>query len=54
MLKIIKKIFIISLILLIQFLVVIYKILSKFWKKNSTDIKEFVKKLDQELRVELQ
>ena len=43
MLKIIKKVFIISLILLIQFLVVIYKILSKFWKKNSTDIKEFVK-----------
>lgn len=54
MLKIIKKILIISLILLIQSLIVIYKIISKFCEKNNTNIKNFVKKLDQELRVELQ
>ena len=54
MLKIIKKLLIISLILLIQSLIVIYKIISKFWEKNNTNIKSFIKKLDQELRVELQ
>lgn len=54
MLKIIKKIFIISLILFIQSLIVIYKIISKFWRKNNSFIKNFIKKLDRELRVELQ
>lgn len=53
MLKIIKKIFIISLILFIQSLIVIYKIISKFWRKNNSFIKNFIKKLDRELRVEL-
>lgn len=54
MLKIIKKIFIISLILFIQSVIVIYKIISKFWRKNNSYIKNFIKKLDRELRVELQ
>lgn len=49
-----KKILIISLILLIQSIIVIYKIISKFWKKYNSNIKNFVKKLDKELRVELQ
>lgn len=54
MLKILKKLLIISLILLIQSIIVIYKIISKLWKKYNTNIKEFVKKLDNELKVELQ
>lgn len=54
MLKIIKKIFIISLILFIQSVIVIYRIISKFWRKNNSFIKNFIKKLDRELRVELQ
>lgn len=54
MLKIIKKIFIISLILFIQSVIVIYRIISKFWRKNNSYIKKFIKKLDRELRVELQ
>lgn len=54
MLKIIKKIFIISLILFIQSVIVIYRIISKFWRKNNSYIKNFIKKLDRELRVELQ
>ena len=54
MLKIVKKIFIISLILFIQSVIVIYKIISNFWRKNNSNIKSFIKKLDQELRVELQ
>lgn len=54
MLKIIKKIFIISLILFIQSVIVIYIIISKFWRKNNSYIKNFIKKLDRELRVELQ
>ena len=52
--KILKKILIISLILLIQSIIVIYKMISKFWKKYNTNIKDFVKKLDNELKVELQ
>lgn len=35
-------------------LIVIYKIISKFWRKNNSFIKNFIKKLDRELRVELQ
>lgn len=54
MLKIIKKIFIIIIILLIQSSVAIYKIISKFWRKNNTKIKNIIKKLDKELRIELQ
>lgn len=54
MLKILKKILIISLILLIQSIIVIYKMIAKFWKKYNTNIKDFVKKLDNELKVELQ
>lgn len=54
MLKIIKKIFIISLILFIQSVIVIYRIISKFWRKNNSYIKNFIKKLDRELRIELQ
>lgn len=54
MLKIIKKIFIISLILFIQSVIVIYRIISKFWRKNNSYIKNFIKKLYRELRVELQ
>ena len=52
--KILKKILIISLILLIQSVIVIYKMIAKFWKKYNTNIKDFVKKLDNELKVELQ
>jgi len=52
--KILKKILIISLILLIQSIIVIYKMIAKFWKKYNTNIKDFVKKLDNELKVELQ
>lgn len=52
--KIVKKILIISTILLIQSLIVIYKIISKFWTKYNSNIKKFVKKLDNELRTELQ
>ena len=54
MLKIIRKIFIIIIILLIQSSVAIYKIISKFWRKNNTKIKNIIKKLDKELRIELQ
>lgn len=54
MLKIVKKIFIISLILFIQSVIVIYKIISNFWRKNNSIIKSFIKKLDKELKVELQ
>ena len=52
--KILKKILIISLILLIQSVIVIYKIISKFWRKYNINIKDFVRKLDKELKVELQ
>lgn len=52
--KILKKILIISLILLIQSVIVIYKMIAEFWKKYNTNIKDFVKKLDNELKVELQ
>ena len=52
--KILKKILIISFILLIQSIIVIYKMIAKFWKKYNTNIKDFVKKLDNELKVELQ
>ena len=54
MLKILKKLLIISLILLIQSVIVIYKIISKFWRKYNINIKDFVRKLDKELKVELQ
>ena len=47
-------IFIIIIILLIQSSVAIYKIISKFWRKNNTKIKNIIKKLDKELRIELQ
>lgn len=49
-----KKILIIFLILFIQSIRIIYLIISKFWQKYNTNIKNFVKRLDNELRVELQ
>ncbi len=52
--KIIKNVLVISLILLIQALIWIYRIISNFWEKYSYNIKNFVKKLDKELRIELQ
>lgn len=54
MLKILKKLLIISLILLIQSVIVIYKIISKFWRKYNINIRDFVRKLDKGLKVELQ
>lgn len=54
MLKVIKKIIIISLIVLIQIMIAIYRSMSKFWEKYNVNIKDFIKKLDRELRVELQ
>lgn len=52
--KILKKILIISLIFIIQFLIISYKIISTLWEKYNRCIKEFVKKLDKGLREELQ
>ena len=52
--KLIKKILIISLILIIQSLIVIYKIISNFWSKNKHNVKFFIEKLDATLRYELQ
>ena len=52
--KILKKILLVSLILLIQALIWIYRIISNFWEKYNTNIKNFVRKLDKELRTELQ
>lgn len=54
MLKVIKKMLIISLILFIQLMIVVYRSMSKFWEKYNVNIKDFIKKLDEELRVELQ
>ncbi len=54
MMKIIKNVLIICAILLIQSLIFLYRIISKFWEKYNKNIKNFVKKLDNELRVELQ
>ena len=54
MMKIIKNVLIICAILLIQSLIFLYRIISKFWEKYNKNIKKFVKKLDNELRVELQ
>jgi len=52
--KILKNLFILFLILIIQSFIVIYKIISVFWTKYNTKIKDFVKRLDKELRIELQ
>ncbi len=52
--KILKKILIISLILFIQFLTTTYKIISTLWEKYNRCIKDFIKKLDKELRAEIQ
>lgn len=52
--KLIKKILILSLILIIQSLIVIYKIISNFWNKNKSNLKFFIEKLDDALRYELQ
>ena len=54
MMKIIKNVLIICAILLIQSLIFLYRIISKFWEKYNKNIKKFIKKLDNELRVELQ
>lgn len=54
MMKIIKNVLIICAILLIQSLIFLYRIISKFWKKYNKNIKYFVKKLDNKLRIELQ
>lgn len=48
--KYVKKILIISLILIIQSLIIIYRIISKFWTKYNGNVKCFVKKFDKELR----
>ena len=52
--KVVKKVLIVCLILIIQSLIFIYKIITKFWDKYNVDIKKFIKKLDKELRMELQ
>ena len=52
--KSIKKILLVIFILLIQALIWIYKIISNFWEKYNSNIKKFVKRLDKELRTELQ
>ena len=51
--KILKRFLIIFLILFIQSLCIIYRIISKLWQKYNTNVKNFVKKLDKELRAEL-
>ena len=51
--KVIKKVLIITLILLIDSISCMYKIIQKFWNKNNGLIKSFVKKLDEGLRNEL-
>lgn len=53
MLKFIKKVLIVIVIILIQSLIAIYKIISKFWRKNNTKIKSIIKNLDKQLRIEL-
>lgn len=53
MLKKVKKLLLISLILLIQSLIITYKFISKFWKKYNSNIKNFVKNLDKELRMQI-
>lgn len=52
--KVVKKVLIVCLILIIQSLIFIYKIITKFWDKYNVAIKKFIKKLDKELRMELQ
>ena len=52
--KTLKKVLIIIAILLIQSFIVIYKIISKLWKKYNENLKQFIKRLDIELRRELQ
>mgnify|MGYP001625531166 FL=1 len=52
--KVVKKVLIVCLILIIQSLIFIYNIITKFWDKYNVSIKKFVKKLDKELRTELQ
>ena len=51
--KIVKRILIITTIILIQSLKLLYKIICFFWKKYNKSVKEFLKKLDIELRNEL-
>lgn len=52
--KTLKKVLIIISILLIQSFIVIYKIISKLWEKYNENLKQFIKRLDIELRRELQ
>lgn len=52
--KIIKKILIICLILVIQSFIFMYKIIAKFWRKHNGKIKDFIEKINKELRTELQ
>lgn len=52
--KIIKKVLIICLILIIQSFIFVYKIITKFWAKHNIIIKKLIKKIDNELRAELQ
>ena len=51
--KFLKKVLLISIILFIQFLTITYKIISTLWEKYNRCIKDFIKKLDNELRLEL-
>lgn len=51
--KMLKKILIIGGIFFIQFLFISYRIIYKLWRKYNRNVKEFIKKLDKELRAEL-
>lgn len=48
-----KKVLILIILFIIQSIIVIYKIISKFWRNNNGKIKEMVKNLDKELKAEL-
>lgn len=52
--KILKNVLIIVLILTIKGIVNIYKIISKFWIKYNSGIKNFIINLDKVLRTQLQ
>lgn len=51
--KIVKRILIITIIIFIQSLFFTYSIISNIWKKYNKNIKNFIKRLDKELRVKL-
>ena len=51
--RILKRIFTISLILLIQSIIIIYRIICQFYNKYNMSIKKFIKRCDKALRESL-